>query len=348
MVTRFHMNRKFQLKFGPGNRTPLIVIIIGTTVLLVALLDFWTSIELVGSILFTFPLNLCAAQSSKWLLWGTVTTVARLIMAAEFWVFNRAERLHPPTSTMICTSCESSISSRCLAATKFNFSDARVIASSRYDYKMLKGAGDSGDDVRELSNRMSGFSLIETLILLSLIMITSGIFFMSLQPALKDTRVTNGYNTTLMTLRRAREAAIAERRVYVITFNNTVTPNTITITRAATGLVISVQVLPNDIVFKTLPGLPNSVATSPDHFGTGGIAVDFDQGVSGGAKNIICFNPDGSAQDVNSNSNNGVVYLARSADLYSSRAITLWGSTGRLRGYRLYPNMTGGAIWRQQ
>ena len=69
--------------------------------------------------------------------------------------------------------------------------------------------------------------------------------------------------------------------------------------------------------------------------------------MAGGAKNVICFNPDGSAQDINSNTNNGVVYLARTGSLYTSRAITVWGSTGRLRGYRLYPN-GGGPIWRQQ
>jgi type II secretory pathway pseudopilin PulG len=97
---------------------------------------------------------------------------------------------------------------------------------------------------------MCGFSLVETMIVVSLIMIASGIFFMSLQPALKDTRVTNAYNTTLMTLRRAREAAIAERRTYMITFNNAVVPNTITMTQAATGQVVSVQTLPNDITFQ--------------------------------------------------------------------------------------------------
>ena len=103
---------------------------------------------------------------------------------------------------------------------------------------------------------MSGFSLIETLIVLSLMMIASGIFFMSLQPALKDTRVTNAYNTTLMTMRRAREAAIAERRTYVITFNNAVIPNTITMTQAATGQVVSSRLLPTDITFRAVPGIP--------------------------------------------------------------------------------------------
>ena len=198
------------------------------------------------------------------------------------------------------------------------------------------------------SSRWSGFSLIETMIVLAVMMIASGMFFMSLQPALKDTRVTNAYNTTLMTLRRAREAAIAERRTYVVTFNSAVTPNAITITQAATGLVIATETLPPDIFFRVEPGIPTTIATTPDHFGTGGTAIDFDQAVAGGAKNVICFLPDGSAQDVNSNSNNGVVYLARTGALYTSRAITVWGSTGRLRGYRLYPNPAGGVIWRQQ
>jgi prepilin-type N-terminal cleavage/methylation domain-containing protein len=215
--------------------------------------------------------------------------------------------------------------------------------------------GFSGNSLRSnalnsktLSSKASGFSLIETMVVLAVMLIASGIFFMSLQPALKDTRVTNAYNTTLMTMRRAREAAIAERRTYIITFNSAVTPNSITMTQAATGLVIATETLPPDILFQVIPGIPTSVATTPDHFGTGGTAIDFDQAVAGGAKNVICFNPDGSAQDINSNSNNGVIYLARTGSLYSSRAITVWGATGRLRGYRLYAVSGGGVIWRQQ
>jgi len=64
-------------------------LIAGITVL-VALLDFGTSAEFVGSILFTLPLALCATQGSKRLLWGTTTAVAFLTVAAEFWGFHRA------------------------------------------------------------------------------------------------------------------------------------------------------------------------------------------------------------------------------------------------------------------
>jgi hypothetical protein len=58
--------------------------------------------------------------------------------------------------------------------------------------------------------------------------------------------------------------------------------------------------------------------------------------------------PDGSAHDVNGNLNSGIVYVSRGVgDLYSSRAITLYGATGRIRGWRLL-NSGGGPKWFQQ
>ncbi len=71
------------------NRAPGAALIAGITVL-VALLDFGTSAEFVGSILFALPLALCATQGSKRLLWGTATAVGFLTFAAEFWGFHRA------------------------------------------------------------------------------------------------------------------------------------------------------------------------------------------------------------------------------------------------------------------
>jgi len=90
--------------------------------------------------------------------------------------------------------------------------------------------------------------------------------------------------------------------------------------------------------------------TTPDGFGVGATAIDFDQGVAGGVKNVIYFYPDGSAEDVNGNVNNGVVYLAllgNAGYFKSSRAITLWGATGRVRAWRLESN-AGAYYWRQQ
>jgi hypothetical protein len=45
--------------------------------------------------------------------------------------------------------------------------------------------------------------------------------------------------------------------------------------------------------------------------------------------------------------NNGVVYLAMPGFINTSRAITLWGATGRLRGWHIY--LSGAKYyWRQQ
>jgi hypothetical protein len=66
--------------------------------------------------------------------------------------------------------------------------------------------------------------------------------------------------------------------------------------------------------------------------------------------NFVAFMPDGSARDTNSlgNYNSGVVYLTNPADpIYSSRAVTVWGATGRIRGWRL-ENRAGSAVWVQQ
>jgi PAS domain S-box-containing protein len=72
------------------NRKALVIAIFGTTVL-AALLALWTSAELIGSILFTLPLALCAMQRSKRLLWGTAVAVVFLTIVSEFWGFNRVE-----------------------------------------------------------------------------------------------------------------------------------------------------------------------------------------------------------------------------------------------------------------
>jgi prepilin-type N-terminal cleavage/methylation domain-containing protein len=196
--------------------------------------------------------------------------------------------------------------------------------------------------------RVRGFSLIEMMIVMVMLLIACSIGFITLQPALKSIRVDNAYNTTLATMRKAREDAIGTRRTYIVTFSNGAVPNTITITQANTGVVTSTYTLPNEVRFAVQAGFPTSqtaVPLTPDTFGTGGTAIDFDQNIAAGAKSQIYFYPDGSAQDVNQNVNNGVIYLCRPGDLYSSRAITLWGATGRLRGWRLYQN--GSNYWRQ-
>lgn len=71
-----------------SNHTRLVAAIVLSTAM-VAALDFGTSAALIGSILFTLPITLCAFQASKRLLWATAATASALTVAAEFWGFYR-------------------------------------------------------------------------------------------------------------------------------------------------------------------------------------------------------------------------------------------------------------------
>ena len=195
--------------------------------------------------------------------------------------------------------------------------------------------------------RMRGFSLIEMMAVLGIIIIVSSMSIITLQPVLKSTRVANAYNLTLSAMRQAHDLAVAQRQTIYINFNNTPVPNVITITNGGDGTVLYTYTLPADVSFVTVAGIPTGAGQPPDGFGNGSNAIDFDQGVGGGDKTTIYFYPDGSAKDINGYTNNGVIYVARSSELYSSRAITLWGLTGRLRGWRLFQT-TSSNYWREE
>jgi prepilin-type N-terminal cleavage/methylation domain-containing protein len=210
---------------------------------------------------------------------------------------------------------------------------------------------------------MLGFSMIEMMIVIALVLIISGIAFMSAQGALKDSRVNGAYDNAFMQLRLARQRAIEERKRYIVTFGTPApalastplgAPNakSIQVYRWDSGnpspapIQVSTVDIPSDVGFQTISGLPTSSASVPDGFGNGTVPVDFNQGFAP-AGNLVMFMPDGSAHDLLGRSNNGILYIARNGDLSSSRAVTVFGTSGRVRGWRL--TLPGGvATWSQQ
>jgi prepilin-type N-terminal cleavage/methylation domain-containing protein len=195
-----------------------------------------------------------------------------------------------------------------------------------------------------LSSKMRGFTLIEMLTVLSISFIVTAFAVMNIQGALKDARVTTAYNQTLMTLRNTRQLAVDDRKTYVVTF---VPPQTIQVSRQDGGtpvpppVLLNTYTLPWDVQFRTEAGIPTTATTTPDGFGTAISPTDLDQG-SGGGGTSVYFQPNGGGYDLLGNVNNGVIYMAHPGDLYSSRAITLYGLSGRLRGWRLYKNTVSG------
>jgi prepilin-type N-terminal cleavage/methylation domain-containing protein len=193
-----------------------------------------------------------------------------------------------------------------------------------------------------------GFSLLELLIVIAIGLTMAGITSMALMPLFKQNHVDQAYDLTLGVIRNYRNQSITQSKRYILTFT---APRTITVQYWGVAVPVSpppvtvaTYVLPQDMSFAVQAGFP---AAAPDSFGTGGAAIDFDQGMGLGSQAYVMFMPDGSSQDTLGNFNSGVLYITRPADLYSSRAIDVWGATGRIRGWRLY-NQGGSNKWVQQ
>jgi hypothetical protein len=204
------------------------------------------------------------------------------------------------------------------------------------------------------SRKSRGFSLLELLGTLAIGLTMACVTFMALMPLFRKSHIDVAYDQTLSVMRSYRNLAIEQSNRYIITF-----PTASTMQVQLWGYVappavspapqvVATYTLPPDIQFAVQAGFPNP---GPDSFGNGGTAVVFNACAAVESGNpCLIFYPDGSAQDDAStpgNYNSGVVYLTRSGDLYSSRAIDVWGTTGRIRGWRLY--LQGGVnTWVQQ
>jgi len=146
-------------------------------------------------------------------------------------------------------------------------------------------------------------------------------------------------------LRRAHERAVDERRIYRVTFvapqiiqvdvgqvaniASTVSGTTPAFTQAQAPLT-----LPPGVQFAAVAGIPTTAQTTPDGFGTGNNAIDFDISNGGGGTQVY-FQPDGRALDGANRLNNGVIYIAQPNNLFSSRAVSLYGATGRVKPWFL-------------
>ena len=200
-----------------------------------------------------------------------------------------------------------------------------------------------------MAKKQRGFSLLELMIVIAIGLVMAGVSIVALMPLYKQNHVDAAYDTTLSVIRAYRSQAITQSKRYIITFTN---PGTITVQYWGVGVPVSpapVQVarytLPTDVSFAVQAGFP---ATAPDGFGTGIAAIDFDQGMGLGSQDYVMFMPDGSSQDTLGNYNSGVLYLTQTGGtVYTSRAIDVFGTTGRVRGWRLY-NVAGNNTWVQQ
>lgn len=198
-----------------------------------------------------------------------------------------------------------------------------------------------------LKLREPGFTLLETALVVAIMMIVAAVSVLSLPPALRSMRLNSAREMTGSVLGRAHGLAVDNKCVYQVDF---ALPNSMSITQTATGSLVLQTTLPVGVNFDAEPGIPSTPTTTPDGFGSGTVtgAIDFDADFGLGGATRIYFYPDGSARDQNGHINNGVIYIAQPGDLMSSRAVTLWGLTGRVKSWRIFSNPQSGVkAWGQ-
>lgn len=169
-----------------------------------------------------------------------------------------------------------------------------------------------------------GFSLIELLVALGITGVLTGmavIQITAVRPAMKGD---GAMRVILSQMRTARELAITQRRYMRVTFT---APNRIDIIReevpGPTTTVVSTTHLEGGVQYAVVTGVPDT----PDAFG-GGSPINF------GVVTNVKFTPDGTLVNQDGASTNGSVFLAYPEEARSARAVTVLGSTGRVRGFR--------------
>ena len=184
-----------------------------------------------------------------------------------------------------------------------------------------------------------GFSLIEMMVAVMIILIVSAIAVTSLKPNVQQARLDAAMREVLDTFRQAREYSIENRRYVQISFpaNNQMQITQMdTLTPGAGGVnpVLTTVTLAPPLVFN-LDGMPDT----PDGYGNAGPLVF--EGIVNGPVGGMVFQSDGEFLDGTTFLPiNGSVFLGMPGQQSTARAVTILGTTGRVRGWKSAGNTT--------
>ena len=171
-----------------------------------------------------------------------------------------------------------------------------------------------------------GYSLIELMAVGSVIAILAAMATWQVAGGRAGFQADGAMRVVMAELNAARETAVAQRRYIRVDFAD---DNGLTVTRVETPSgeteLHSVQ-FEGGVEF----GLADGAGDTPDAFGN-----------DTAAPGSILFSSDGMAVDASGDPVNSTIFMLRPGAPETLRAVTVLGSTGRVRAYRWY----GGSNW---
>ncbi|MGH9489983.1 MAG: pilus assembly FimT family protein [Terriglobales bacterium] len=180
-----------------------------------------------------------------------------------------------------------------------------------------------------LPARAAGFSFTELLIAMTVLLVMLAlavVAYQKLWPGVKADAALDGVESQM---RMARQDALTQRRTFELEFQ---APNLITISRVEISGSLTAEpsyTLPYNATFQVFAGLPDT----PDAFGDSA-AIDFTDVNGGAGGDTLMFLSNGSVTDAAGNLVNGTVFMGLGTDSTTARAVTLYGITGIVHGYR--------------
>jgi len=179
----------------------------------------------------------------------------------------------------------------------------------------------------------SGFTLIETLVAISLLVIGAAMALTVTSSTMTSMRADGQVRRLVQLVQLGRELAISTRRDHELVFD--IPQNTVRLMRMNGGLPTEVEslIFEYGVRLMTYPGLGDT----PEGYGAGGV-VNF------GSATRFIFESDGSFIDETGLPLNGTVFLGMQNKLQAARAITVTGTTARPRMYR-WDSSQGAGSW---
>jgi prepilin-type N-terminal cleavage/methylation domain-containing protein len=177
------------------------------------------------------------------------------------------------------------------------------------------------------SQSQQGYTAVELMLVVGIMGVVMSIAMFQIGAARPAFKGDAAMRTMMAQLNTAREQSISQRRQMQVNF---IAPSTVQIVRqevpAGTTTTLSTVPIEGGLSF----GLIAGVGDTPDLFGISGGTT----GIAFGAATQILFSSDGTVIDQSGNPLNGTIFMAIPATARSFRAVTVFGGTGRIRGFK--------------